>query len=261
MSLQDLPRETIDDIVQWLREDRKALSACSLAGRVFLSSCRYAMFFTLILEYEELGGLLEVINSPLSTITPVLRCLRFGRRGSTSRKNRNLRSRAAFARLDNPQVMKNLQGVRRVRLEDVPSDGGGVDWPLGAFLDELRGVREVEVENCGIVGVVLEWACGLPDLEELSEFEPGLACTAGFRWKARNAGRMRIPLLDVGAWDQFGVVSWLMEQSPVPRVRNLRIGSARSGFWDVGGECGVRVLNRLVEVVGSGVEHLHVGFP
>lgn len=301
MTLYDLPREAIDAIVRELGDDQWALSACSLAGRIFLPSCRYRMFSTVSVEYGELGGFLKAIDNPLSTAAPVLRCLRLGKKttkrshsrsgsfvqSSTSPYSSPFLSYASVERADggfsvsaclpmpvvSREVMRILQGVTCVRLEGVPpSSGGNGGCAFWRFLEGLEGVREVEIENRAISEFVVEWVCGLPELEELSVFrsaskagslelvEPALS-RGSFRCKVKNAGRMRIPLLDIGTWDQFEVVRWLMGQTPVPRVTNLRIGCNRSGFWDGGGACDVQFLKRFVEVVGSNVEHLHIAFP
>jgi hypothetical protein len=69
------PLETIDMIIDYLHDDKLSLAACSLGCRQWLPSTRFHMFCEFKLAVDNFIQVLDVLEHPLSTITPVIQCL------------------------------------------------------------------------------------------------------------------------------------------------------------------------------------------
>jgi hypothetical protein len=229
---------------------------------------------------EEVEEFVEVLKSCLSSVRPVLRrvkfCLGLGRKGNG---NGGGRGRGGEWKWKEEEVREGLRDLRCVRFEGVPPVfGEGKGRALWRVLDGLRGVTDVRVETRGVLrnGELLEWICGLREVEEMSFVRSTTASMDsdlrgdvsqvgdGEREKSgvlklRSEKRMSVGMLDFAGMDELDVLKWILAQNPVPRVRGLRIGGGIGHCEGDGrGSDDTKVMKRFFEVCGASIEQLHV---
>ncbi|KAJ3573076.1 hypothetical protein NP233_g2664 [Leucocoprinus birnbaumii] len=268
--IHDLTRELIDQITihlqitfgQDLKAARGALSTCCLASRLFVPSCRYTMFNStagLAIRYEDkdLLKLLELLESPVGTIGIGLKRITFV-------PHVGVPSRVTWVG-PSARSMEALGDVRCAQFEGVPPTiGTCMFWGV---LGAMRGIRDIRVEGGALMAdkKLLEWICGLEELEELSilhstargdRYRPGVQDEELTQLKLRRAEKTHVRLLDIGGLSELGVLKWLLAQKPVPRVRGLRVGTM-GGVWDDRSHNGgLQLAKRLFEVCGHGIGQL-----
>lgn len=228
---------------------------------------------------EELKRLVELLESPVGTIQMWLRRVRFVSRVGKVKKTSRLETWSGRKMLksqrDDIELIQRarevLGNVGSVRLGGVPPNGGGAFWRL---MDALKGVREVHVEGRALIAntKLLEWVCGLQELQELSvtasttcvDFQepPEPWNEEQMQVKLRSGKTTSVNLLEIGGPDGVGVLCWLLAQSQVPRVKSLKIGSPVKGWWDDKGQDGYpQLMKRFFKACGAGIEHMHITLP
>jgi len=76
--MSQIPAELTNHIIDYLHADKDALAACSMVCKAWLPRARHHVFGRMRIELSTADRLFELINFPLSTITPYVHHLDIG---------------------------------------------------------------------------------------------------------------------------------------------------------------------------------------
>ncbi|KAF8970481.1 hypothetical protein BDZ97DRAFT_1914763 [Flammula alnicola] len=240
----DLPQETLEEIIDFLFEDREALLACSLASRKLVPVCRFHLFSEVTLESNRVCRFLELLDVPWSSFAnTVSRIVITGpRQLKPLSRAQAAAMRPEYVPEDNSRLRERLAGVTSVRFINLcPGDIPVSFWRL---LEEMKAIKAIEAHRVAFRCPTnfFGYLSSLPLLESLSITRP--AMTLDSRWEqhlgddhltSRPPGNLfRVPLLDIrrlsdmpghpsmGILAGLAVLGWLLDKNPMPSVHSLR---------------------------------------
>jgi hypothetical protein len=280
-----LPQETLEEIIDFLHDDRQSLLACSLASSRLVSISRNHLFSEVALKSDGLCAFLELLDAPWSSFAAsILRIVVIGERKKTLRELR-CRERLALARglvpsaiptkyvpKDFSRLRNRLGGVESVRFITLsPSDVPEIFWRL---LQEMKSVKSVEVERVAFRCPMkfLGYLSALPLLETLSISRPTMSMDSSWeeslsldQLKLSPRNPFRVPLLDLrrlaaeenqklSTSGAMAVLGWLLDQRPTPSVCGVRMNVDYEPDM-------MPLLKRYLEANGSTIKNLWISLP
>ncbi|KAF9484837.1 hypothetical protein BDN70DRAFT_57620 [Pholiota conissans] len=240
----DLPQETLEEIIDFLYDDRQALLTCSLASRKLVPVCRYHLFSEVSLESNRLCRFLELLDVPWSSFANMVSKIIVNgpRQISSPTRTKAAPIQPDYVPDDNSRLRERLSRVSAVRFINLcPGDIPASFWRL---LEEMKAIKAIEAHRVAFrcPNNFFGYLSSLPLLEKLSITRP--AMTLDSRWEQhlgddyltnRTPGNLvRVPLLDIrrlsdlpehpsqGVKAGQAVLGWLLDQNPMPFVHSLR---------------------------------------
>lgn len=272
----DLPQETLEEIIDFLYDDRQTLLTCSLASRKLVPVCRFHLFSEVSLESDRLCRFLELLDVPWSSFANMVSKIIVN--GPRQLKS-PLRPKATalqpdYVPQDNSRLRERLARVNAVRFINLcPGDIPVSFWRL---LEEMKAIKAIEAHRVAFrcPNNFFGYLSSLPLLESLSITRP--AMTLDSRWEQhlgddhltnRPPGNLvRVPLLDVrrlsdmpehpsqGVKAGQAVLGWLLDQNPMPFVHSLRFNLDNNDEMTT-------MLRRYFDGNGSTVRKLWITLP
>ena len=280
-----LPQETLEEIINFLHDDRQTLLACSLTSLQLVPVSRHHLFSEVALKSDGLCAFLEVLDAPWSSFSNTIsRIVVIGNRKKTICELR-CRERLALARgllpsaiptnyvpKDDWRLRNRLGGVESVRFTTLcPSDIPEVFWDL---LQEMKSIKSIEADR-------VAFRCPLRffgylsslSLETLSISRPTITMQSSWeesvslgQLKVRSPNNpFRVPLLDLRRLAAEGnqkmstiggmaVLGWLLGQHPTPSVCGIRMSVDYEPDM-------TPLLKRCLEANGSTIKNLWISLP
>lgn len=282
----ELPQETLEEIIDFLHDDRQALLTCSLASLRLVSVSRYHLFSEVALKSDGLCAFLELLDAPWSSFSEsISRIVVIGERKKTVCELR-CRERLALARgllpsaiptkyvpKDFSRLRDCLGGVESVRFVTLcPSDVPEVFWRL---LKEMKSIKSMEADRVAFQCPLrfFGYLSSLPLLETLSISRPTMSMDSSWeeslsldQLKVRSPSNpFRMPLLDLRRLGAEGnqamctigrmaVLGWLLDQRPTLSVCGVRINVDYEPDM-------TPLLTRYLETNGSTIKKLWITLP
>jgi hypothetical protein len=244
----DLPQETLEEIIDFLYDDRQTLLSCSLASRKFIPVCRFHLFSEVSLESDKLCRFLELLDVQWSSFANMVsKIVVYGPEKLKSRLRTKVTKATAlqpdYVPQNNSRLRERLSRVNAVRFIDLcPGDIPVSFWRL---LEEMKAIKVIEAHRVAFrcPNKFFGYLSSLPLLGTLSITRPKM--TLDSRWEQhlgddhltnRPPGTLvRVPLLDIrklsilsddptdGVKAGQVILGWLLEQNPMPFVHSLRL--------------------------------------
>ncbi|KIM86665.1 hypothetical protein PILCRDRAFT_815901 [Piloderma croceum F 1598] len=252
-----IPSELADTIIDCLHDDSRALASCSVVCRAWLPRSRFHLFEHILLEPSRLQ-LFDLLDSPLSTIAPYVRCLHLEEgRGRYSYEpewlNKALPRLAVFTAVESLEV-----DLARFDLLETETTRG-----LVSNFRMLRNLHFWHVKFrtfSQLVDVLGE----CPHLEHIS-FD---CLFYQDKWDTPHEGHpeiknslptscaQRIPLhlrtFDLGSCEKNAILYWLLSGNSCLVINTLRL---RTVCLEE-----TRAIGAFVRTLGPSLEHLEINF-
>ncbi|PPQ76360.1 hypothetical protein CVT26_010189 [Gymnopilus dilepis] len=289
-----LPQETLEEIIDFLYNDRKSLLACSLASPKFVPVSRYHLFSSTTITAAKICTLLNLLDAPWCSISNIISRLVVAGSGPPIWqlnpqwvKRSCGQARVQYIPRNFGTLLQRLQSVVAVSLANISSiDVPETFWRL---LSEMKNIKAMEAHRIAFDGCPLPffgYISSLPLLESFSISWPTMTLNAtalaalqerivgeeGEKVQLVGSGAgsgFRLPVLDIRRAVQIpgtdrdlrastvagiAILEWLLVQKMIPSVGLLRM--------NLDYEPGlVEVLSRYFETAGSRVEKLFVVLP
>ncbi|KDR68390.1 hypothetical protein GALMADRAFT_231355 [Galerina marginata CBS 339.88] len=298
LTIPTLPQETLEEIVDFLHDDRRALLACSLASTRCLPVSRYHLFSEVKLVSTKLCRFLELLDSPWSSIANTISRIVFtGYDRSQKFPCQWMQRRARSMGLESgtlveylphfPRIRGRLQSVAAIRFADLST----VDIPetMWRVLSVIKSVKMLEMhrvafEECPLR--FLGYLSSLPLLETLSISRPTMLMNPAqltllrerigggedccVRLTKREVGTLfRVPLLDIRRSSQIPSQNQNLSRSAAAGIAWLEWLVAQ---WPMPAIVSLRMnldteprmvsmLTRYFECAGSSIQALCVTLP
>jgi hypothetical protein len=243
--LTAIPNEVADVIVDFLHDDVEALGTCCLVSRAFIPSSRYHLFKEVQLDDQTSGQLMDILSSPLCTISPFVHVLRLKLLARWPDETWKKNTVPHLHNLSNARAL-HLSGEPRGWKRHAPKIGADL-LPLFAWLTELKidGTFETYAQFIDVL-------CAWPLLEH--------ALLGGVSWTTpsfpapipqhcRLAANLRSLELCLPNGDR--ILSWLLSQGTELLVHTLHIYGV--------GRHNLALINAFVRALGPVLKSFHLG--
>jgi hypothetical protein len=241
-----LAPETTDTIINLLCDDKRSLSACSLACKQLLPRSRHHLFSEIRIKYSNIRALRDLLEATSSTIASHVQRVVIHIFGMDWRHNEG-------NDMDDMQCilsrLPNVEHLHLIGLDGIPMIS---DTPIYDILSNITSARELVLEDVWVDGVdrILAFVYSFPRLERLSWIKMHWKYTKITPWKYdRSPGQ---PSFSLGTIKLQGpaledVTEWIIRMKPVPRVHSL--------WCSASGE-----EPRLIKLFGNSIHTLELDF-
>ena len=163
MTIPELPPDVINIILDFLRPDKDALMACSLASTTWRPASQYHLFHEIKLKPSDLQSFLDFADNSESNITAFVRRLivrpsDYSRIGTIGIK---------FFISDVSHLMKYLQGLKSLTLSDI--HWLNISDETKQLLSSPKNIKTLELRRVSFESVrqITIFICSFPMLENL----------------------------------------------------------------------------------------------
>jgi hypothetical protein len=219
MPLPRLPPEIVDTVINHLRDDKRALSACSLTCKQLLPSSRFHLFEKMTIAPHRIKSTLHFFESASTDIAATVRRLVIDDFSQWALDDEE-GTRLAIPDYEFRRLLLLLHRVEHLRISN------SYHVITARLLSALINVRELEMDNLTLLKAehALQFVYAFPLLQRLSivdsqwKFEPWFSTKYNKRpgQSSFSLGTLRLYLKPFSS-----IAKWLLSLDPVPSIHTL----------------------------------------
>jgi hypothetical protein len=210
-----LPPETIDTIINYLSDDRRSLSACSLTCKQLFARSRYHLFSEIHIKSDNIRAFRELLEATSCNIASLVqRLVIHGWEYNDNNETEHME-----------RLSSQLPEVKHLH---VVGFRAAVSISMIAAISKLRNVREVVLERVRFhtIDSALAMVYAFPLLERLSLIEPHWNFTKTTPWiydGSPGQPSFSLGTIQIDSFELNDVINWLLCMRPIPRIQSCSV--------------------------------------